>query len=69
MSDTWLFFAAGLVVFAGVFVYVLFMVFLPEWVGITGDKARETQRSHRGDEEGSSPDDRAKESSARVPEP
>ena len=39
---------AGGVFFFGVVAYVLFMVFLPEWVGITGKKAREAQDAHRG---------------------
>lgn len=47
---------AGIVFFLGVFVYVLFMVFLPEWVGITGKKAREAQAAHRGEEQATGPD-------------
>ncbi len=39
------------VVIVGVVVYVLFMIFLPEWVGITGKTALENERSHRGPEE------------------
>lgn len=39
--------AAG-VVLAGIIVYVLFMVFLPEWVGITGKTALNNQKSHEG---------------------
>lgn len=39
---------AGGVFFFGVVAYVMFMVFLPEWVGITGKKAREAQDAHRG---------------------
>lgn len=39
---------AGGVFLGGVVVYVLFMIFLPEWVGITGKKAREAQEAHRG---------------------
>jgi hypothetical protein len=31
------------------FVYLLFMIFLPEWVGISGKKAQEAERAHRGD--------------------
>lgn len=38
----------GGVFFGGLFVYLLFMIFLPEWVGITGKKAREAQDAHRG---------------------
>ena len=40
--------AAGVVVFA-VVVYLMFMIFLPEWVGITGKVAKEAERSHRGE--------------------
>ncbi len=39
---------AGGVFFFGVVAYVMFMIFLPEWVGITGKKALEAQDSHRG---------------------
>ena len=40
--------AAGSVVFFGIFAYVLFMVFLPEWVGITGKTALKNEQSHLG---------------------
>lgn len=46
--EMWLLVAAGAVFFGGVFVYLLFMVFLPEWVGITGKKAKEAEESHVG---------------------
>ena len=46
--DLWMLLLVGGVFFGGLFVYVLFMVFLPEWVGITGKKAREAQDAHRG---------------------
>ncbi len=45
------FIAAGVFLFA-VVVYVLFMIFLPEWVGITGKKALEAERTHRGGDPG-----------------
>lgn len=48
--EPWLLFAAGGVFFGGIFVYVLFMVFLPEWVGITGPKALKAEESHRSGE-------------------
>ena len=38
--------AAGIVVFFGIFVYVMFMIFLPEWVGITGKTALKNQQDH-----------------------
>ena len=46
-TNIWLIAAAAGVFFAAVFVYVLFMVFLPEWVGISGKVAREAERGHR----------------------
>lgn len=40
------------VVAGGLIVYVLFMIFLPEWVGITGRTALRNEQSHReGSEE------------------
>lgn len=45
--DLWLIGGAALVMFLGIFVYVLFMVFLPEWVGITGKVAQEAERNHQ----------------------
>lgn len=48
--------AASVVFVLGVVAYVLFMVFLPEWVGITGKKALEAQRAHRGDAQDTGPD-------------
>ena len=41
-------FLAGGVFFFGLVAYLMFMIFLPEWVGITGKKAREAQEAHRG---------------------
>ena len=49
MEMSFIFLAGGLFILA-IMVYVLFMVFLPEWVGITGKKAIEAERSHVGDE-------------------
>jgi hypothetical protein len=46
---TMIYLLAGSVVFAGIFIYVLFMIFLPEWVGITGKNALENQKSHEGE--------------------
>ncbi|HVK61053.1 MAG TPA: hypothetical protein VM432_05865 [Bdellovibrionales bacterium] len=37
------------VVVFSIFAYLFFMVFFPEWVGITGKKAKEIQQSHVGD--------------------
>ena len=53
MSDGtfWLMIGALSVGIAGVFVYVLFMIFLPEWVGITGKSALDAESKHRGGEE------------------
>lgn len=47
--ELWLIFAAIGVFVGGGAVYLAFMIFLPEWVGITGKTALETERSHRGD--------------------
>ncbi|MES2962814.1 MAG: hypothetical protein V4760_02915 [Bdellovibrionota bacterium] len=47
--DIWVYIAAGAVFFVGILVYVAFMIFLPEWVGISGKAAREAEASHRGD--------------------
>lgn len=49
--DIWVYIAAGAVFFIGIIVYVMFMIFLPEWVGISGKVAREAEASHRGDAE------------------
>jgi hypothetical protein len=46
--ETWMMLLVGGVFFGGLFVYLMFMIFLPEWVGITGKKAREAQDAHRG---------------------
>lgn len=43
----------GLCVF-GLIVYGLFMIFLPEWVGITGKVAKKNESDHKGDAETSS---------------
>lgn len=48
MELSFIFIAAGLFLL-GVMVYVGLMVFFPEWVGITGKKALEAERSHAGD--------------------
>lgn len=48
MELSFIFVAGGIFVVA-IMVYVLFMVFLPEWVGITGKKALEAERSHVGE--------------------
>lgn len=48
----WLLLAAIGVCILAVVVYVLFMVFLPEWVGITGKTALEAEKTHRGGEAG-----------------
>jgi hypothetical protein len=48
MDLTFIFLAGG-IFFFGIMVYVAFMIFLPEWVGITGKKALEAERAHVGD--------------------
>ncbi len=49
--------AAGVVVFFGIFVYVLFMIFLPEWVGITGKTALKNEQAHLGSSASQTQDD------------
>lgn len=42
-------FAAGAIVFfLSIGAYVLFVFLLPEWVGITGKVAKESEKSHEG---------------------
>ncbi len=50
--EMWFAFLAGGLFLLAIMVYVLLMVFLPEWVGISGKKAIEAERSHIGDETG-----------------
>jgi hypothetical protein len=47
--EMWLVFAAIGVFVGGAAVYLAFMIFLPEWVGITGKTALEAEQSHRGE--------------------
>lgn len=42
---------AGAVVFFGILAYVMFMIFLPEWVGITGKTALKNEADHYGQNE------------------
>lgn len=52
-----------IVVIGGLVVYVLFMIFLPEWVGITGKTALRNEQSHRdGSDETGGPSDTGKKS-------
>ena len=44
------------VVVVGIIVYVLFMIFLPEWVGIAGKTAKLHEESHRAQREDESGD-------------
>ena len=44
----WVIFSGVVVFFGSLFVYLMFMIFLPEWVGITGAKALAAEASHRG---------------------
>jgi H+/gluconate symporter-like permease len=48
--ELWLWLAAAGVVIGAIIVYVAFMVFLPEWVGITGKTAIENEKSHKDGE-------------------
>lgn len=47
--EVWVWWVAGAVVFFSIVIYLLFMVFLPEWVGITGKVALEAERAHEED--------------------
>lgn len=47
--ELWLVFAAIAVFIGGAAVYLFFMIFFPEWVGITGETALKAEQSHRGD--------------------
>lgn len=49
--ETWIFWTAGGIVVISILIYVLFMIFLPEWVGITGKVALDAERSHRGEDD------------------
>lgn len=49
--ELWFIFVAGGLFVFGIMAYVILMVFFPEWVGITGQKALEAERSHLGDED------------------
>ncbi len=46
MNSSVILLAAGVFIF-GLLSYLMFMIFLPEWVGITGKKAREAQQAHK----------------------
>lgn len=51
MDKTLIFLGLGAILVIGsILVYVLLMIFLPEWVGITGKTALEQQKSHKGEE-------------------
>jgi hypothetical protein len=54
--ELWFIFAAGGVIVGGILVYVAFMIFLPEWVGITGKTALEAERSHQEGEKAAEDD-------------
>lgn len=47
MNMTVVLLAGGVFIF-GLVAYLMFMIFLPEWVGITGKKAREAREAHQG---------------------
>lgn len=47
----WFVFAGIAVFVGGAAVYLIFMIFFPEWVGITGETALKAEESHRGDAE------------------
>ena len=48
-TRTWVLIGAAVVFVLFMVIYLLFMIFLPEWVGITGKVALEAERSHTED--------------------
>lgn len=44
--ENWIIFGIVMVSIFSIVVYVLFMMFLPEWVGITGKVAKKAIESH-----------------------
>lgn len=44
----WVYFGGFVVFFGGMFAYAMFMIFLPEWVGIAGKTSRAAEAAHRG---------------------
>jgi hypothetical protein len=58
MDTSWIILGGVTVVILAILVYVVLMIFLPEWVGITGKAALEAERGHAAEvdtSEGSSP--------------
>ena len=50
MDNPAILFAIGaFLVIGSIVAYVVLMIFLPEWVGITGKVARDAQKSHQGE--------------------
>lgn len=54
--DLWMIFLVAGVFIGAIVIYLLFMIFLPEWVGITGKVALEAEKSHRGDSNSDEPE-------------
>jgi uncharacterized membrane protein len=46
MDSSWVIIGGVIVVMAAILVYIVLMIFLPEWVGITGRAALDAERSH-----------------------
>ena len=44
--EKWIIFGIAMVAIVSFVVYLVFMFFFPEWVGITGDVARKAIESH-----------------------
>ena len=65
-GDGWVIFFGVVVFFGALFVYLMFMIFLPEWVGITGPTALRAEASHRADPE---PDERSMEVAGQAVDP
>lgn len=44
--EVWIWIGAAAAIIGSIIVYIGFMIFLPEWVGITGKTAIKNEKSH-----------------------
>lgn len=66
MDTSWIVLGGVVVFFGAVLVYVLLMIFFPEWVGITGKTARDAERSHAEERVTHSPSEKTEPSKDHV---
>lgn len=59
--EMWFIFGFLAISGVSVMIYVGLMVFLPEWVGITGKVALQAEQSHRSESNENTPEQAAKE--------